>query len=134
MSKSDEDERSRIELTDTTDEIHLKIKKAVTDAIPHITYDPEGRPGISNLVDIHAAVTGKTKETICSESVGLDTVEYKIKLAEDIDSKINPIRQKISHLQNDKGYVHKVLDNGALKASSIAEHTFKEIQRRVGII
>ncbi len=134
MSKSDEDTRSRIELTDSKDVIHMKIKKAVTDAIPHITYDPDGRPGISNLIDIHAAVTGKTRETICAESAGLNTVQYKTSLAEDIDSNISPIRQEICQLQNDKGYVDKVLDNGACKASTIAEHTFKEIQNRVGLV
>ena len=79
MSKSDKNLKSRIELTDTADSIQLKIQKAVTDFTPSISYDPETRPGVSNLVEIHAAVTGRTPQEVVESRrrVGHSSVQTK---------------------------------------------------------
>lgn len=75
MSKSDPDPKSRISLTDTPDEIASKLKKSVTDCTSQISYDLEGRPGISNLINILSIFSEKSVEDVCSEAAGLDTVQ-----------------------------------------------------------
>ncbi|CAB0008911.1 unnamed protein product, partial [Nesidiocoris tenuis] len=73
MSKSHPDQKSRIEITDSPDEIRSKIKKALTDFTSEVEYDPENRPGVSNLIDIHSLATNKNRTDIVREAAGLDT-------------------------------------------------------------
>lgn len=73
MSKSHADSRSRIELTDSPDEIVEKVKKSVTDFTSEVTYNPEERPGVSNLIALHALSEGKTFQQVCDENRHLDT-------------------------------------------------------------
>lgn len=73
MSKSEQDPKSRIEITDTCDDILEKCKKAVTDFISEVTFDPENRPGVSNLITIHSLFTGLHPSEICEQSMNLDT-------------------------------------------------------------
>lgn len=73
MSKSDTDSKSRLNLLDEPDVLLEKVKKAVTDFTSEVTYEPEKRPAVANLIDIHSLCTGKTPEEICKEAVGLNT-------------------------------------------------------------
>lgn len=75
MSKSDQDPRSRINLYDSDDEIMTKCKKAVTDCTSTVEYDPDNRPGISNLLVIHSSLTGKSINAICQEAAGKESGE-----------------------------------------------------------
>uniref|UniRef100_UPI00358E89C2 tryptophan--tRNA ligase, mitochondrial isoform X2 n=1 Tax=Myxine glutinosa TaxID=7769 RepID=UPI00358E89C2 len=79
MSKSDPSMKGTIFLTDDDDTIARKIRKAVTDSIPEMWYDSKKRPGISNLMSLHAACRGFTLEQAQKEAVGLSTVQYKRK-------------------------------------------------------
>lgn len=76
MSKSDPDPKSRISLLDNQDDITKKMKKAVTDSTSEVFYDLENRPGVSNLIGIHSAVSGKSVEDICKEASQINTGEY----------------------------------------------------------
>lgn len=73
QSKSDPNEKSRITLRDTPDAISKKIKRAITDFTSEVTYDPINRPGVSNLVGIHALVKNCSPQEICDLAVGIDT-------------------------------------------------------------
>ena len=73
MSKSCPDPKSRLELIDDPKVLLNKVKKAVTDFTSEVTYDPENRPGVSNLIKIHSLLTGKSPEQICIDARGLDT-------------------------------------------------------------
>lgn len=75
MSKSDPDPKSRICLTDTPDEIAVKVKKSVTDFTSSINYDLQGRPGISNLINISSIFSGQSVEDVCREAECWDTVQ-----------------------------------------------------------
>ena len=132
MSKSDVNPKSRIELTDTADSIHEKIKKAVTDTTPSISYDPEARPGVSNLVEIYAAVTGRTPQEVVATAEGWDTVQFKEHLAAVVNERIAPIREEFTRLQTDKGHVENVLNSGAEKARAIASETYAQVLEVVG--
>ena len=133
MSKSDVNQQTRIDLTDSPDEVFTKIKKAVSDTTPTISYDPVNRPGISNLVNIHSALADISTDQIVEESAALDTVGYKKKVAEVVNSAIQPISMEITKLLADKDYLQTILKLGAEKASEIAESTMAEVKAKVGI-
>ncbi|XP_046393028.1 tryptophan--tRNA ligase, mitochondrial [Ischnura elegans] len=133
MSKSDVDPKSRIELADTDDQIVNKVKKALTDFTSEVTWDPEGRPGVANIIAIHSAMTGKDPERIVEEAVGLETAQYKLVAAEAICEGIRPIRTKINELLKEPQYLHQVLADGAEKASNIAAITWDGVRKLVGL-
>ncbi|XP_073981971.1 tryptophanyl-tRNA synthetase, mitochondrial [Rhodnius prolixus] len=133
MSKSHGDPKSRIEITDSSQDIALKIKKAVTDFTSSLSYDPETRPGVSNLIDIHALLTGSLQEEICEEYAHLDTGRYKSVVAEALNEKLTPIRNEITRLLNSPDYLENVLTNGNNLAKEIAEATWKEVCYKVGL-
>lgn len=122
----------KVEITDSPEEITKKLKKAVSDSTSKITYEPETRPGVSNLIDIHSAFTGLFPEEICEQSLLMDTLQYKLSLANVISEKLQPIREEIKKLQNDRPYLDSVLKEGHQKASSIAEVTFRRVKQLVG--
>lgn len=73
QSKSDPNDKSRITLRDPPDAIRKKIKKAVTDFTSEVTYDPINRPGVANLVGIHALARNVSPQQICDQVKGIDT-------------------------------------------------------------
>lgn len=73
MSKSCTDIKSRLDLTDEPDVLLNKVKKSLTDFTSEVTYEPENRPGVANLINIHSMFTGKSPEEICQEAEGKDT-------------------------------------------------------------
>ena len=95
MSKSEPNPLSRIELTDTPDQIAEKIKKAVTDFTSEVTYDPEQRPGVANLIDIHTAFSGLFPEDVCEDAYlkAMDTGMFKSKVTEVVVEKLKPISE-----------------------------------------
>ncbi|XP_068037987.1 tryptophan--tRNA ligase, mitochondrial isoform X1 [Anomalospiza imberbis] len=132
MSKSDPQKLATVNIADSPDEIVLKFRKAVTDFTSEVTYDPAARPGVSNLVSIHAAVTGLSIEEVLHQATGLDTAHYKMVVAESVIQKFAPIRNEIKKLQEDKSHLIKVLDDGAEKAKELAAPIYQEIRRLVG--
>lgn len=79
MSKSSEDPKSTIDITDTPEAILSKVKKAITDCTSEVTYDQETRPGVANLITLHSLASGKSPEDICTEVRGLDTGKWVVK-------------------------------------------------------
>ncbi|KAM4788529.1 tryptophan--tRNA ligase, mitochondrial isoform 3-T8 [Cyanocitta cristata] len=132
MSKSDPQKLATVNIADSPDEIVLKFRKAVTDFTSEVTYDPTARPGVSNLVSIHAAVTGLSIKEVLHQATGLDTAHYKMVVAESVIQKFAPIRNEIKKLQEDKSHLIKVLEDGAEKAKELAAPIYQEIRRLVG--
>ncbi|XP_048771621.2 tryptophan--tRNA ligase, mitochondrial-like [Ostrea edulis] len=132
MSKSDKSSKGRIDLTDSNDVIASKIKTAVTDFTSQISYDKENRPGVTNLIDIHAACTGETPDDICETYASLSTAEYKKLLADIVITEIQPIRERIVWLLSDKSHLQSVLSQGQEVASVIAEDTMTDVRKLVG--
>ncbi|GFG31399.1 hypothetical protein Cfor_09264 [Coptotermes formosanus] len=133
MSKSEQDPRSRIEITDTRDDILEKCKKALTDFTSEITFDPENRPGVANLITIHSLFTGLDPAEICEQSISLDTGRYKLVVAEVIHEKLEPLRQQVQEYMSEPQYIEQVLDRGSERASVIAQQTWQDVRTRVGI-
>ncbi len=132
MSKSDTDWKGCIYLSDPPETVLEKCRKAVTDFTGEVTFDPKGRPGVSNLVSIHCAFTGQSVEEVCSEVKGLNTGQYKLVLAEVINEKLKPIREKTEYYEKERGYLDSILDEGAEIARDLAVQTMKQVRELVG--
>lgn len=133
MSKSDNQEASRINLTDSPDDIRKKVRKAVTDSMSRITFEPSDRPGVSNLVSIYSALAELKHEEVCERFEGKETIHLKDELAELLVEKLGPIRERILELESDHSYVNQVLKKGADRAKSIATLNLDGIMRLMGI-
>ncbi|KAJ8013088.1 hypothetical protein DPEC_G00049660 [Dallia pectoralis] len=132
MSKSDPQTMATVYLTDSPDDVSLKIRRAVTDFISEVTFDPEARPGVSNLVLLHAALAGCTVEEAVGQARGLDTGKYKQLVAEAVVQRLTPIREEIDRLRGDRGHLERVLADGADRARELAAPVLKEVRHRVG--
>jgi tryptophanyl-tRNA synthetase len=132
MSKSDESDLSRINLTDSAEEIVKKVKKAKTDSLPIITFD-EARPEIFNLLNIFSAFTSKTPESLAKEYETSGNGKFKTDLAEVLVEKLKPIQENLTRFKQDPAYVRWVLDEGKNQAHKIAQKTKKEVFEIVGL-
>ena len=136
MSKSDNRDTNRINLSDSPDDIRRKVMKAVTDSNGQVTFDPKERPGVSNLVSIYSALTGATTAEVCQKFnifTGRQTVDLKHELADVLINELAPIRREINHLQADRGYILQVLREGSERARKLAEPNLTEIKDVMGI-
>ncbi|KAM8856942.1 tryptophan--tRNA ligase, mitochondrial isoform 2-T2 [Synchiropus picturatus] len=132
MSKSDPHSMATISITDAPDVITLKIRRAMTDFISEVTYDPDQRPGVSNLVMVHAAVVGISVQEAVSQAGGLDTGAYKKVVAEAVIQRLTPIREEIHRLRSDMAYLETVLKQGNHKARELAAPVLAQVRQRVG--
>ncbi len=134
MSKSDFSDLSRINLTDTKDEIINKIKKAKTDSfpIPNEESELKDRPEATNLLGIYSSILNQKLEKTLVEFGGKNFSEFKIQLSEILSNKIAPISDEIKRLIKDREYLDRILLEGANKADEIANKKIKEIKKIVG--
>ncbi|XP_038128300.1 tryptophan--tRNA ligase, mitochondrial [Cyprinodon tularosa] len=132
MSKSDPQTMATITITDSPDDIALKIRRAVTDFISEVTFDPEQRPGVSNLVTIHAAVAELSVEEALSQASGMDTGAYKGLVSEAVIQRLTPIREELQRLRADRAHLEGLLAQGQLRARDLAAPVLAEVRHRVG--
>merc|ERR1711874_384554 len=133
MSKSDFNQKSCLYVLDDGDTMRSKIKGAVTDFIGEVTFDPEKRPGISNLVCIHSRITGQDPQAICDEVSGMNTGQYKILLSDMVVNHFKPMRQKALDLLQNKDHLEAVLKIGSKRAQVIASETLDEVKSVIGL-
>ena len=133
MSKSALSPMSRIHLLDSNDEIVQKIKKAKSDSIQGMSYDPVNRPEASNLLMILSAITGESMEKILLTHQGIGFSQFKLILAEALIAHLAPIRNQMIQYLNDKAMLDKLLTNGALKANEIAKQQLKKVKQAIGV-
>lgn len=134
MSKSHPDERSRILLSDTPEDIHRKIKGALTDSEPQLKYDPDNRPGVSNLIEILAHFEGKSCEEVVSEFQNSSLGALKGHVASKVANHLQPIREKyFALIENKTGYLEDVANQGSQAARSNAESTMKQVKEALGL-
>ncbi len=141
MSKSDPSDLSRINLTDDNDSIAKKIQKAKSDPLPlpDSVEELESRPEADNLVGIYAALTGVSKEEALDIFVNTDAGPtgfgpFKRGLTEVAISKIGPIRDEVTRMMSDPGYIDGVLADGSARARAIAKPVMDHVKDIVGFI
>ena len=132
MSKSDENVNATILLLDDTDTIIRKFKRAVTDSESEVRYAEE-KPGISNLMDIYSAVTGKTYEEIEKEFAGKGYGDFKLAVGETVADHLKPLQNRYEELMKDKGYIESMIKMNDEKAAYYASKTLRKVQKKVGL-
>jgi len=136
MSKSDESDYSRINMTDDADTIALKIRKAKTDPLP-LPETIEGlteRPEADNLVGIFAALSDQEKAAVLERFAGKPFSEFKQDLTDLAVSVLGPINAEMKRLMADPSHIDAVLHRGAERANAIAEPILKDVYDIVGFL
>ncbi|MBO6639868.1 MAG: tryptophan--tRNA ligase [Roseitalea sp.] len=135
MSKSDPSDLSRINLTDTADDIARKIRKAKTDPepLPGETAGLEDRPEAANLVGIYAALADTGSDAVLAEFGGKAFSEFKPALADLAVEVLSPVAGEMRRLVADPGHIDGILADGAERASAIAAPVMTDVRRIVGL-
>jgi len=131
MSSSDANPKNRINLDDSPDVIRKKVKSAVTDSDPMVRYDIAEKPGISNLLEIMSATTGRSVDDLAAEYATGGYGRFKEAVAEAIVAELASIRASLQNL--DDAEVARLLQKGALDARTRAERHQQDVRDAVGL-
>src|SRR5436190_263488 len=136
MSKSDESDMSRINLTDDADAIANKIKRAKTDPhpLPASKEELKDRPEAENLLNIYAALADRDRDAVIAQFAGQQFSGFKAQLADLTVAKLEPIAANMRRLLGDPGEIDRILKDGAARARAIATPIMAEVKKRVGFI
>jgi len=133
MSKSAASMSGVIELLDSSDVILKKFKSSVTDAGKEIKYDEKSKPGISNLLTIHSAFSGKSITEVENEFADKGYGDFKTAVAEVVNAELAPIREKTATLMEDPAELMRILKIGGEKANQVASETLKKVYEAIGL-
>ena len=133
MSKSDSED-TYISMLDKPEDIRRKIKRAVTDSDAEIRFDPENKPGVSNLLSIAAALSGRSIEATTAELAGKGYGDLKKTVVEIVIEAMAPIQKEYLKLMADKEYVAGVLSRNAVTVASRALPTLAKAKKKVGYL
>ena len=131
MSKSDPEE-TYVALLDEPDVIRRKIKRAVTDSDGEIRFDPENKPGVSNLLSIMSALGAGSIESLCAEMAGKGYGELKARTTECVIEALVPLQREFKRLIADKAYLQNLINANAEKAAYRANKTLRKVQKKIG--
>ena len=134
MSKSDPN--GCVFLMEKPEDIARKFKRAITDSDTEncVHFDPANKPGVSNLMNIYSAVTGKSFDEIEREFEGQGYGVFKPAVGDAVIETLRPIREEATRLLADKAYLCSVYTEGAQKASVIARKTLRKVYKKVGLV
>ena len=132
MSKSDPED-TFIAILDEPNVIRKKVRRAVTDSEALVKYDVENKPGVSNLMSIYSAVTGKAFAEIENEFVGKGYGDFKEAVADAVIAELEPIQARYRQISADKAYLNEVMTKGAERAAKLAARTMSKVRRKVGM-
>lgn len=136
MSKSENEDTGRVLLMDTPETIMRQFKRAITDSDTEncVHYDKEKKPGVSNLMTIYSACTGKSYDEIEQEFAGCGYGKFKPAVGETVVETLRPIREEAQRIMKDKAYLESVYKEGAQRASFVAEKTMRKVYKKVGFV
>ena len=133
MSKSDDNANAWVAILDSKDDIIRKFKRAVTDSDNEIRMT-EDKPGISNLITIYSAVTGKSADEVEREFSGKGYGEFKLAVGEAVADTLAPVKQKHDEIIKDKKMLEQLYRQGAEKAERVARKTYFKAMKKVGFV
>ena len=133
MSKSDEDENSFITLLDTAEQVKRKLRRAVTDSDGEIRFDPEHKPGVSNLLAILSSLSGESLQTVTDRLSGQGYGALKDATTKAVVETLKPIQQEFTRLMADKAYLSAVLSENASRAQLLATRTLRKVYKKIGL-
>ena len=136
MSKSDKDPNGCVYVLEKPEDILRKFKKAVTDSDTErcVRYDPEQKPGVSNLMAIYSVATGRSFDEIEAEFDGKGYGAFKPAVGEAVVEMFRPIREETERILADKAYLESVYRAGAEKAGHVANKTLRKVYKKVGFV
>ena len=134
MSKSSGSAAGVIEIMDTPEANLKKIKSAVTDAGREVKFDLAEKPGISNLLTIHSALSGRTISDLENEFAGKGYGDFKTAVAEVVVEYLRPIRAKAVELLEDEKHLLDILHQGSAKARVVAQETVNATYKNLGVV
>lgn len=133
MGKTDENAEGTVFLLDDKDTVMRKFKRAVTDSGSEIVVR-EDKPGISNLITIYSAFTGKSISEVESEFSSSNYASFKLAVGETVASFLDEVQQEYKRIRADKAYLSDLMKSGANAASAIAYKTLSKVKRKIGFI
>ena len=133
MSKSDPNQNAVVYILDSKDDIIRKFKRAVTDSDTVVRYG-EDKPGVSNLMTIYKAFTGKSYEDIEREFDGKGYGDFKLAVGEACADGLASVREDYARLIADKAHREQVMREGAEEASRYARRTMSKVKRKIGFV
>ena len=136
MSKSDKDPNGCVYVLEKPEDILRKFKKAVTDSDTErcVRYDPEQKPGVSNLMAIYSVATGRSFDEIEAEFDGKGYGAFKPAVGEAVVEMFRPIREETERILADKAYLESVYRAEAEKAGYVANKTLRKVYKKVGFV
>jgi tryptophanyl-tRNA synthetase len=134
MSKSAADPKGLINIMDENSVIVKKIKSAVTDTDGKIEFDRDTKPGVSNLLGIHSAISGQSITSIVERFAGEGYGALKSEVADVVVAAIEPIRERTNELMADQNELDRLLASGAERANEQAEATLKAVYDAIGFL
>ena len=134
MSKSAADPKGLINLMDDAATTAKRIKSAVTDTDGEIRFDRDAKPGVSNLLGIHSAISGESVDSIAARLNGHGYGALKGEVAEVVLDRLNPIRERALELLADPAELDRLLARGAERANEQAEATLASVYERIGFV
>ncbi len=132
MSKSAENPNGSVFLNDDRDTVLRKFKRAVTDSDAQVKFDPENKPGVSNLLSIYSVFSEKSIAEAEADFAGKGYGEFKLAVGEVVADKLAPIQREQAKLLADKDYLNGVLKAGAEKAAFRAGKTLSKVYKKIG--
>ena len=133
MSKSDDNVNSFIAILDDRDTVIRKFKRAVTDSESCVRLS-EDKPGVSNLINIYSAVTGKTGAEIEKEFEGRGYGDFKLAVGEAVADELAPIKARYEKIIADKGELERIFREGDERAERVARKTYLKAMKKMGFV
>ena len=123
-------------LMEKPEDIQRKFKRAITDSDTEnpVRYDPKEKPGVANLMNIYAAVTGRSFQAIEAEFAGQGYGRFKPAVGDAVVECLRPIREEAQRILSDKAYLESVYKAGAEKASYVANKTLRKVYKKIGFV
>jgi tryptophanyl-tRNA synthetase len=132
MSKSSTNEGGCVYLTDEPSVVMKKFKRAVTDSDIDVRYDPQAKPGVSNLLDILGAATGRTPVDVAADHTQYGAL--KVATGEAVVAMLDPIQARFAELMGDRAELARLLHAGAVKARAVASATLDRTYAAIGLV
>jgi tryptophanyl-tRNA synthetase len=132
MSKSEASVAGTVFILEEPASVARKIKRAVTDTDTEVRFDPDTKPGVSNLLSILGACTGESPDAVASRYTQYGPL--KTDTADAVTELLQPIQDRYRELAADRGTVAKILDHGAEKAQAVASVTLERAKRNIGLV
>ena len=132
MSKSTESPQGTILVVDEPADIERKVKRAVTDSGTEVVYDPQARPGVSNLLQLLGAATGRSPEEAARDQASYGALKADVAAA--LIELLRPVRERYADLASDPAGLRAILEKGAAKAEAVAGPTAARASVAIGLL